>query len=82
MNLLRGVSNLWRGENKATLSGAIDIIAVEDEDGAIRCTPFHVRFGRLSGVLNPKEKVVSIKVNGEKVGLKMKLGPAREAFFV
>jgi phosphatidate phosphatase LPIN len=82
MNLLRGVSNLWRGENKATLSGAIDIIAVEDEDGAIRCTPFHVRFGRLSGVLNPKEKVVSIKVNGEKVGLKMKLGPAGEAFFL
>eukprot|EP00505_MAST-04D_sp_SCG-Rhode-Island_P001648 Stramenopile-MAST_4_protein_1648 len=78
MNLI----NLFRGNNTATLSGAIDIIAVEDEDGLIRCTPFHVRFGRLSGVLNPKEKVVSINVNGKRVGMKMKLGDAGEAFFV
>ena len=82
MNVARSVINLFSGENKATLSGGIDIIAVENENGDILTTPFHVRFGRLSGVLNPKEKVVSITVNGEKTDAKMKLGPAGEAFFV
>jgi phosphatidate phosphatase PAH1 len=82
MNVARSVINLFSGENKATLSGGIDIIAVENENGDILTTPFHVRFGRLSGVLNPKEKVVSITVNGEKTNAKMKLGPAGEAFFV
>ena len=82
MNVARSVINLFTGENKATLSGGIDIIAVENEDGNILTTPFHVRFGRLSGVLNPKEKVVSITVNGKKTNAKMKLGPAGEAFFV
>ena len=82
MNVARSVINLFSGENKATLSGGIDIIAVENDNGEILTTPFHVRFGRLSGVLNPKEKVVSIVVNGQKTDAKMKLGPAGEAFFV
>ena len=82
MNVARSVINLFSGENKATLSGGIDIIAVKNDNGEILTTPFHVRFGRLSGVLNPKEKVVSIVVNGQKTDAKMKLGPAGEAFFV
>lgn len=32
---------------QATLSGAIDIIAVRHDDGTYLSTPFHVRFGRL-----------------------------------
>lgn len=43
------------GVNKATLSGALDIIAVQHDDGSIACTPFHVRFG--------KAKVSRISVN-------------------
>ena len=29
--------------NTSTLSGAIDVIVVEQEDGSLRSTPFHVR---------------------------------------
>jgi hypothetical protein len=31
---------------QATLSGALDIIAVSYPDGSIKSTPFHVRFGK------------------------------------
>ena len=29
--------------NTSTLSGAIDVVVVEQEDGSLRSTPFHVR---------------------------------------
>eukprot|EP00966_Prymnesium_polylepis_P032816 763582-Prymnesium_polylepis.1 len=29
--------------NTSTLSGAIDVIVVEQEDGSLKSTPFHVR---------------------------------------
>lgn len=45
--------------NTATLTGAIDVIVVEQQDGAFNCSPFHVRFGKL-GVLRSREKVVSL----------------------
>lgn len=44
--------------NAATLTGAIDVIVVEQPDGTFTCSPFHVRFGKL-GVLRSREKVVS-----------------------
>lgn len=48
--------------NPATLTGAIDVIVVErtTEDGELElaCSPFHVRFGKLS-VLRPIDKKVS-----------------------
>ena len=31
--------------NQATLSGALDVIAIKYEDGSIKATPFHVRVG-------------------------------------
>lgn len=27
-------------------SGAIDVVAVQQDDGALRCSPFHVHFGK------------------------------------
>lgn len=45
--------------NAATLTGAIDVVVVEQPDGTFTCSPFHVRFGKL-GVLRSREKVVSI----------------------
>lgn len=45
--------------NGATLTGAIDVIVVEQPDGTFLCSPFHVRFGKL-GVLRSREKIVSI----------------------
>ncbi|XP_057678802.1 phosphatidate phosphatase LPIN1 [Corythoichthys intestinalis] len=75
------VKELYRGLNPATLSGCIDVIAVRRPDGSLRCSPFHVRFGK-SGVLSSREKVVDMEINGEPVDLHMKLGDNGEAFFV
>ena len=76
------IRRTYNNINPATLSGAIDIIVCEDEDGNLVTSPFHVRFGK-QAVLSPKEKVINISVNGERVEeIQMKLGEQGEAFFV
>lgn len=80
-NLSDSVSTAWNSINPATLSGAIDVIVVEQEDGTLLCSPFHVRFGKFS-LLRPYEKKVEFKVNGVKQDYSMKLGEGGEAFFV
>lgn len=75
------VSKTWNSINPATLSGAIDVIVVEHEDGTLACSPFHVRFGKFS-LLRPHEKKVEFKVNDVKRDFPMKLGEGGEAFFV
>lgn len=67
--------------NAATLTGAIDVVVVQQEDGTLVSSPFHVRFGKM-GVLRSREKVVDIEINGEPVDIHMKLGETGEAFFV
>ena len=60
--IIQGIQGLreWYGNlNSATLTGAIDVIVVEQEDGSFLSSPLHVRFGKL-GVLKAKEKIVSI----------------------
>jgi phosphatidate phosphatase LPIN len=85
MNYVRGISSsvskTWNSINPATLSGAIDVIVVEQEDGSLACSPFHIRFGKFS-LLRPSEKKVEFKINGEKQEYPMKLGEGGEAFFV
>ncbi len=39
--------------NPSTLSGAIDVIVVEQADGTLACSPFHVRFGKFK-LLSPR----------------------------
>ncbi|KAF1966657.1 LNS2-domain-containing protein [Bimuria novae-zelandiae CBS 107.79] len=80
-SLTSGVSKGWNSINPATLSGAIDVIVVELEDGSLACSPFHVRFGKYQ-ILRPSDKKVEFKVNGEKKDYAMKLGEGGEAFFV
>jgi phosphatidate phosphatase LPIN len=80
-NLSDSVSTAWNSINPATLSGAIDVIIVEHEDGTLACSPFHVRFGKFS-LLRPSDKKVEFKVNGVKQEYSMKLGEGGEAFFV
>ena len=48
---------LYNGINAATLTGAIDVIVVQQEDGTFVSSPFHVRFGKL-GVLRSREKAM------------------------
>jgi phosphatidate phosphatase LPIN len=76
-----GVSKTWNSINPATLSGAIDVIVIEQDDGTLACSPFHVRFGKFS-LLRPSEKRVEFRVNGVKQNYAMKLGDTGEAFFV
>lgn len=80
-NISDSVSTAWNSINPSTLSGAIDVIVVEQEDGSLCCSPFHVRFGKFS-LLRPYEKKVEFKVNGVKQEYSMKLGEGGEAFFV
>lgn len=44
------------------------------DDGCFKSTPFHVRFGKLQGVLQPREKVVTVTVNESRASFFMKVG--------
>ncbi|KAG2220762.1 hypothetical protein INT45_012255 [Circinella minor] len=80
-NFFSSVQNIYNELNPATLSGAVDIVVVKQQDGELACSPFHVRFGKFS-LLMPQEKKVMITVNDQIVPYVMKLGEAGEAFFV
>lgn len=80
-NIVRNVKEFYSEINAATLTGAIDVIVVEQEDGSFKSSPFHVRFGKL-GVLKAKEKIVDLEINGEPVQIQMKLDDTGAAFFV
>ena len=62
MNYFKGLVSNVRGFyseiNSATLTGAIDVIVIQQEEGGFAASPFHVRFGKL-GVLRSREKIVS-----------------------
>ena len=57
-SVLTGIKQWYNDLNPATLTGAIDVIVVEQDDGTFVSSPFHVRFGKM-GVLKAKEKIVS-----------------------
>lgn len=42
-SLVKGVTKFASGINPATLSGAIDILFIEQEDGTFQSSPFYVR---------------------------------------
>lgn len=75
------VYNQWNSLNPATLSGAIDIIVIEQPDGTLHCSPWHVRFGKFQ-IIKPLQKKIDLYVNDIKTDLPMKLGEGGEAFFV
>lgn len=66
--------------NTATLSGAIDVVVIEDSRGNRHCTPFHVRFGKLQ-LLKSRGIPVVVHLNGHRTNLRMLLGAAGEAYF-
>ena len=59
--IISNISQVYSEINPATLTGAIDVIIVEQEDGSFSCSPFHVRFGKI-GVLRSREKIVSLLI--------------------
>ncbi|XP_024983920.1 phosphatidate phosphatase PAH1 [Cynara cardunculus var. scolymus] len=62
--------------------GAVDIIAVQQQDGSFRSTPWYVRFGKFQGVLKGAEKIVKIEVNGVLADFHMYLDNSGEAYFI
>jgi phosphatidate phosphatase LPIN len=62
--------------------GAVDIIAVKQQDGSFRSTPWYVRFGKFQGVLKGAEKIVRIEVNGVEADFHMYLDASGEAYFI
>lgn len=62
--------------------GAVDIIAVEQQDGTLKTSPWYVRFGKFQGVLKSKEKIVNITVNEIDAGFHMYLDKKGEAYFL
>ncbi|KAI1719796.1 LNS2 (Lipin/Ned1/Smp2) domain-containing protein [Ditylenchus destructor] len=80
-NIVSNMKYFYSSMNPASLSGAIDVIVVEQPDGSLLSTPFHIRFGKY-GVFNFDDKYVDIQINGEEIALKMKLGENGVAFFV
>lgn len=60
----------------------MDIVCVQQPDGTIKSSPFHVRFGKLK-LLKSAKKQVTISVNGvESQNVGMLLGQEGEAFFL
>lgn len=59
------------------MSGALDVIAIQHDDGSITCTPFHVRFGKFK-ILRSRDKTVRVFVNGKRTELVMRVSTALE----
>jgi phosphatidate phosphatase PAH1 len=79
--VFQSFSDFYKEINPATLSGALDVIVVENQQGELNCSPFHVRFGKIK-LLRANERNVEFKVNGKVIDFPMKVGEAGEAFFV
>merc|ERR1719333_439925 len=80
-SIIKNVKEFYSEINGSTLTGAIDVVVVEQEDGTFKSSPFHVRFGKM-GVLKAKEKIVDIEINGEPVEIQMKLDDTGVAYFI
>ena len=63
------------------LSGAMDILVIEEPGGEYRSSSFHVRFGSLK-VLRSKEQDIDIYINGRKKDVKMKLAHSGDGYFL
>ena len=63
------------------LSGAMDIIAIETEEGKLKSSPFHVRFGSLK-IIKSYEKNIEIYINGNKTDITMTLSHSGDAYFI
>mmetsp|Transcript_40596 Transcript_40596/g.114974 ORF Transcript_40596/g.114974 Transcript_40596/m.114974 type:complete len:710 (-) Transcript_40596:208-2337(-) len=63
------------------LAGAIDVLAVRQPDGTLKCSPFYVRFGKYQVHLHRRSKDVAIVVNGKVADFGMRLSSTGEAYF-
>lgn len=66
--------------NSSTLSGAVDVIVVEDEQGNLRSTSFHLRVGKFQ-LMNVNDSIVELVINGKSSKYKMFLSPKGIGFW-
>ena len=65
------VSNVFHQDSG---SGASDVVAVQQSDGLLHCSPFHVQFGSLHKLKQRAQQQVTLEVNGHVVdGVRMKV---------
>lgn len=63
-------------------SSRADTIVIKQPDGALRASPFYVRFGNAQSFLRGRDaKVVTVTVNGTLSDLTLRLGSNGEAYF-
>ena len=62
--LVSSCKDLYYDVNAAYLTGAVDIIVVKQQDGSLKSTPFHVRFGKLGVLRTGDQKEVCKIVRG------------------
>jgi phosphatidate phosphatase PAH1 len=78
--LFTSVSGFYKDINPSNLSGAADIIVIEDEHGGMRCSPFYVRFGKMH-MFRLTSRTVNIVVNKTMSNICMKIGSQGELYF-
>ncbi|KAH3745111.1 lipin family protein [Pelomyxa schiedti] len=78
--MIDGMSGMLK-VNPSNLSGAIDVLVVKKADGTLCSTPFYVRFGKMQ-ILKPKDKQVSILIDGVLKPVTMQLSHTGEAYFL
>lgn len=68
--------------NEISLSGAIDVIVIQQENGSLASTPFYCKFGKI-GVFQTIEKTVEVRINGElNSNFKMVFADNGDAFYI
>lgn len=78
--IMRTLFGFYTDINPVWLSGANDVIVVEDENGRLKSSPFVVRFGR-NQMFHITSKTVHILVNEKMSTLTMSIGSHGELFF-
>jgi len=73
------VSGLYNNINPITLSGVNDVIVVKTKNGEMRCSPFQLRFSRLTFITSKNQ--VHIYVNGKLTDIDMTITSQGDLLF-
>jgi phosphatidate phosphatase PAH1 len=61
-------------------SGALDVVVIRHPDGSLHSSPFHVKFGKFK-LLQRQHVTVFMRVNGQPIGLRMRLNSNGYGYF-
>lgn len=81
LGFIKGAYSSLPEINGATLSGAIDVLVIQQEDGSLRSSPWYLRIGKYKVLRNPRDRVINITVNEQPLDFEMKLSSTGDAYF-